>query len=84
MNESMIRINVYTRAARTFYNLNRWVCVRIDALGTLFASGLAMYLVYFQSQGAANTGFSLNMAGEVSSFVALPKAHFVSKSVLVE
>ncbi|KAJ2927022.1 hypothetical protein H1R20_g10047, partial [Candolleomyces eurysporus] len=60
--ESMRRINLYTRAARTVYILNRWVCIRIDTMGALFSSGLAVYLVYFQSQGAANTGFSLNMA----------------------
>lgn len=39
--ESMIRINRYTRAARSFYNLNRWICIRIDALGGLFAASLA-------------------------------------------
>lgn len=61
--ESMKRLDRYTRAASTFYNLNRWVCIRIDALGGLFAAGLATYLVYFKSPGASNTGFSLNMAG---------------------
>ena len=66
--ESMNRINRYTRASRSFYNLNRWVCIRIDAMGGLFASGLAAYLLYSQSHGAANTGFSLNMAGE-SKFI---------------
>lgn len=58
-----MRIDRYTRAARTFYNLNRWICIRIDALGGLFAAALASYLVYFQGHSAANTGFSLNMAG---------------------
>jgi hypothetical protein len=40
--ESMNRINRYTRAARTFYNLNRWICIRIDALGGAFAASLAL------------------------------------------
>ncbi|KAG5653497.1 hypothetical protein H0H81_012707 [Sphagnurus paluster] len=53
--ESLNRINRYTRAARTFYNLNRWICVRIDAIGGLFAASLATYLVYFQNQKASNT-----------------------------
>jgi hypothetical protein len=60
--ESLDRIDKYTRAARTFYNLNRyfmiifvgvhlltghrWVGMRIDALGGLFSAGLAGYLVY--------------------------------------
>ncbi|KAF8883972.1 hypothetical protein BD779DRAFT_1787388 [Infundibulicybe gibba] len=67
--ESLNRINRYTRAARTFYNLNRWVCVRIDAMGGLFSAALAGYLVYFQSQSASNTGFSLNMAVGFSGMI---------------
>jgi len=61
--ESLHRINRYTRAARTFYNLNRWICIRVDAIGGLFAAGLAAYLVYVQGHSASSTGFSLNMAG---------------------
>ncbi|XP_006463829.1 hypothetical protein AGABI2DRAFT_187296 [Agaricus bisporus var. bisporus H97] len=62
ISQSMDHINRYTRAARVFYNLNRWVCVRTDAIGGLFAAGLGVYLVYFQTQSTANIGFSLNMA----------------------
>ncbi|RXW23865.1 hypothetical protein EST38_g2012 [Candolleomyces aberdarensis] len=67
--ESMNRINRYTRASRSFYNLNRWVCIRIDAMGGLFASGLAAYLLYSHTHGAANTGFSLNMAVGFSGMI---------------
>ncbi|TFK36798.1 hypothetical protein BDQ12DRAFT_699326 [Crucibulum laeve] len=67
--ESLSRINRYTQAARTFYNLNRWICVRIDAIGGLFAAALATYLVYFQNHSAANTGFSLNMAVGFSGMI---------------
>ncbi|KAG6837885.1 hypothetical protein H0H93_013038 [Arthromyces matolae] len=67
--ESLNRINRYTRAARTFYNLNRWICVRVDAIGGLFAASLATYLVYFQDQKASNTGFSLNMAVGFSGMI---------------
>ncbi|KAJ7797527.1 hypothetical protein B0H14DRAFT_3093160 [Mycena olivaceomarginata] len=59
---SMERINRSTRAMRTFSNLNRWVTVRIDLLGGLFAASLAYYIVYFQSERPFNIGFSLNMA----------------------
>ncbi|KAJ7456632.1 hypothetical protein FB451DRAFT_1048362 [Mycena latifolia] len=59
---SLERIDKYTRTARTFYNLNRWICIRIDALGGIFAASLAYYLVYFQSHSPSNIGFSLNMA----------------------
>lgn len=63
IDKSLERINKYTRAARTFYNLTRWICIRINAMGGLFAAGLATYLVYFQKRNASETGFSLNMAG---------------------
>ncbi|QRW00087.1 ABC transporter transmembrane region [Ceratobasidium sp. AG-Ba] len=61
---AMDRIDKYTRAARSFYNVNRWICVRMDMLGALFAGCLAAYLVYGGSSttDASDTGFSLNMA----------------------
>lgn len=62
--ETLRRIDRYTRAGRAFYDLNRWVTIRIDALGSLFAASLAAYLVYFQNNIASTTGFSLNMAGK--------------------
>jgi hypothetical protein len=48
------------------YNLNRWIGVRIDALGATFTAALAAYLVYGPTASAGNTGFSLNMAVEFS------------------
>lgn len=65
--ESMRRINRYTRASRTFYNLNRWICVRVDIISGSFAAGLAGYLLYSRSHSASNIGFSLNMAVGFSS-----------------
>ncbi|KAH6912895.1 ATP-binding cassette transporter [Coprinopsis sp. MPI-PUGE-AT-0042] len=62
VNQSLERIDRYSRAARTHYNLSRWIGVRIDVLGSLFAAGLAAYLVYSRDLTASNTGFSLNMA----------------------
>jgi hypothetical protein len=59
--EMQERINHYTRSARVFYNLNRWVAVRLELLGTLFTTALAAYLVYSQKQEASNAGFSLTM-----------------------
>ncbi|KAJ7187905.1 P-loop containing nucleoside triphosphate hydrolase protein, partial [Mycena filopes] len=59
---SMDRINRYSRAQLTFANLTRWVTIRIDLLGALFAASLAYYIVYFQSERPSNIGFSLNMA----------------------
>ncbi|KAJ7062926.1 P-loop containing nucleoside triphosphate hydrolase protein, partial [Mycena amicta] len=60
---SMERIDRLTRRIqRTFANLNRWVIVRIDTLGLLFAACLAYYLVYFQTHRPSNIGFTLSMA----------------------
>ncbi|TFK30740.1 ATP-binding cassette transporter [Coprinopsis marcescibilis] len=67
--QSLTRIDRYTKASRTFYNLNRWVCIRVDALGGLFTAALAGYLIYFQGHSASNTGFSLNMAVGFSSMI---------------
>ncbi|KAG8872970.1 hypothetical protein FRB97_007147 [Tulasnella sp. 331] len=54
--ESRRRTDQYTRSARTYYNLNRWVCIRIDALGGLFAGGLAAYLVYWKGKPLCFSG----------------------------
>ncbi|KIJ62401.1 hypothetical protein HYDPIDRAFT_94464 [Hydnomerulius pinastri MD-312] len=68
--ESLARIDRYTRSARMFYNLNRWMSVRVDALGAFFSAALAAYLVYGnEALRAANVGFSLNMAVAFSSLI---------------
>ncbi|CAL1696193.1 unnamed protein product [Somion occarium] len=67
--QSFLRIDRYSRAARTFYNLNRWICVRIETLGGIYQAALATYLVYFGSVNASNVGFSLAMAVGFSSTI---------------
>ncbi|KAH7915135.1 hypothetical protein BJ138DRAFT_1170143 [Hygrophoropsis aurantiaca] len=68
--ESLTRIDRYTRSARIFYCLNRWVCVRVNTVGSLFTAGLAGYLVYFgDASKASNIGFSLNMAVAFTSMI---------------
>ncbi|KAI0080061.1 P-loop containing nucleoside triphosphate hydrolase protein [Panus rudis PR-1116 ss-1] len=63
------RIDRYTRSARTFYNLNRWICVRIETLGALYQAGLAAYLIYATKVHASDVGFSLAMAVSFSSTI---------------
>ncbi|EGO28521.1 hypothetical protein SERLADRAFT_354415 [Serpula lacrymans var. lacrymans S7.9] len=61
--ESLARIDRYTKVARMFYNLNRWVGIRIDAFSAMFSASLAAYLTYGNSlASASDIGFSLNMA----------------------
>ncbi|KAI0052513.1 P-loop containing nucleoside triphosphate hydrolase protein [Auriscalpium vulgare] len=70
--ESYKRIDRYTRSARTFYNLNRWVSLRIDTLGGVFASALGAWLIYGPKGSTAlpsNTGFSLTMAVGFSGMI---------------
>ncbi|TFK46964.1 multidrug resistance-associated ABC transporter [Heliocybe sulcata] len=68
--ESLARIDRYTKCARMFYNLNRWISIRIEGLGALFAASLAAWLVYAQPGGtASNTGFSLTMAVGFSGMI---------------
>lgn len=67
--ESLNRIDSYVRASRTFYNLNRWVCIRIESAGGLFAASLAAYMIYFQNKESSTTGFSLNMAVGASGMI---------------
>ena len=67
--ESNKRINGYVRLARANNDLNRWIAIRIDALGAIFTAGLAAYLTYVSKLGAANIGFSLNRAVEFTSVI---------------
>ncbi|PCH35073.1 hypothetical protein WOLCODRAFT_155735 [Wolfiporia cocos MD-104 SS10] len=60
--ESYKRIDRYSRAGLTLYDLNRWISVRVDALGAIFTASLAVYLVYGCTYDASSIGFSLNMA----------------------
>ncbi|KAI5886386.1 P-loop containing nucleoside triphosphate hydrolase protein [Schizophyllum commune H4-8] len=69
---SIQHINQYTRAARISFDLQRWITIRMDALGAAFSTLLAIYLVYFTDTsaiGASSTGFSHNMAVGFSGMI---------------
>ncbi|TDL13954.1 hypothetical protein BD410DRAFT_757430 [Rickenella mellea] len=71
-NDSMIKIDRYTRAARTFNNLDRWINIRLEPLGGLYAAALAAWLIYRRNLSKANDiGFSLDMAVGFSSLILL-------------
>ncbi|WWC68639.1 uncharacterized protein I206_102570 [Kwoniella pini CBS 10737] len=72
--EAQRKADKYTRAATAplflqFYNLNRWVTIRIDMLGGLFASLLAAFLVYGPRLDASTTGFALSQAISFSAMI---------------
>ncbi|KAL0059597.1 hypothetical protein AAF712_013648 [Marasmius tenuissimus] len=56
------RVDENVRITRALFNTERWMPVRIDVLGALFSSSLAVYLVYSRDVDASTAGFSLNMA----------------------
>ncbi|KIJ45691.1 hypothetical protein M422DRAFT_778885, partial [Sphaerobolus stellatus SS14] len=68
--ESLKRIDGYTRPARTFYNCNRWVTIRIDAIGSAFSAGLAGYMIYnVGNRTASDSGFALSSAISLSQSI---------------
>ncbi|KAJ3815366.1 P-loop containing nucleoside triphosphate hydrolase protein [Lentinula aff. lateritia] len=58
----MTRIDHYSRSARVFHNLQRWMAIRTETLAGIFSAGLAWWLVYFTNSDASTTGFLLNLA----------------------
>jgi ABC-type multidrug transport system fused ATPase/permease subunit len=73
--EALKRSNHLIRPSRTFYNLNRWVTIRIDLFNNLFCTCLAVYLVYGRHHMSASTvGFALNMVS-IPHYLLLAFAH---------
>ncbi|KAJ7071468.1 hypothetical protein C8F01DRAFT_1317436 [Mycena amicta] len=66
---SLSRIDRYSRAARIFHNLSRWVALRVDTLGAVFTTSLAYYLVYHQNAKNSEVGFVLKLAISFSSMI---------------
>ncbi|KZT36419.1 hypothetical protein SISSUDRAFT_1049930 [Sistotremastrum suecicum HHB10207 ss-3] len=64
--ESLKRIDNYNRAARTYWNLNRWIALRMDSTGAVFSGVVAAYLVYGRETPAATVGFTLVLIGSFS------------------
>lgn len=67
--QARVKADKYTRTATAFYSLNRWVTVRVDMLGSLFATLLAAFLVYGPRLDASTTGFALSQAIAFSSMI---------------
>ncbi|KAJ7596755.1 P-loop containing nucleoside triphosphate hydrolase protein [Mycena floridula] len=62
ISESLDRLDCYTQTGRAYHSLGRWIGLRLDGMGAVFSSFLAIYLVYFKSADASTIGFGLNMA----------------------
>lgn len=55
------RLDALSRAARTHYDLNRWIAVRIDILGGAFGGIVVSYLVYGHQVGPSEVGFTMSV-----------------------
>ncbi|KAH9929008.1 P-loop containing nucleoside triphosphate hydrolase protein [Epithele typhae] len=67
--ESYKRMDRFTRAGLTYAALNRWVTVRVDIMGVMLTTVLAVYLTYSANISASNAGFALAMAVGFSSYI---------------
>jgi len=61
---SLSKVDNYSRASRVFNDLARWIAIRVDVLGGLFAALLGIYFVYTPNTGVStsNSAFTLTMA----------------------
>lgn len=71
MKELLRRLDQCTAPSITYWNLNRWVAVRTQTVGSAFTACLAAYLVYGGGENAtaADSGFSLTMAVIFTSLI---------------
>ena len=59
--ELMRRVDIYTRCANTYYNINRWISMRMDTLGGMFSAVVTIYIVYIGNVSAGVAGFTLSL-----------------------
>ncbi|KAJ7831346.1 hypothetical protein B0H14DRAFT_3713860 [Mycena olivaceomarginata] len=71
LRESTVRINNFLQPAISIWNLNRWISMRSEILGSTFSAALGWYLIYSGGvhRGPANVGFSLSAAVLFSSTI---------------
>nr|GAT58777.1 predicted protein [Mycena chlorophos] len=71
LKESAVRIDLFSRPAISFWNLNRWITVRSDTFGAVYSAALGWYLLMgpASDQDAANVGFSLTMAMSMTGMI---------------
>ncbi|KZV63784.1 P-loop containing nucleoside triphosphate hydrolase protein [Peniophora sp. CONT] len=70
--ESYKRINRYTRTATAYFDMDRWIHIRMDFLAGIFVASLGLYIVYGPGRTgilASDVGFSLSMAVSFASSI---------------
>lgn len=54
-------IDTLARTSYCFYDINRWVSIRVDSLGAIFSGAVAAYIVYSGRVQAGYAGFTLSV-----------------------
>lgn len=65
------KVNLYTRASLALYDTNRWIAVRVETLGGLFAGSVSVYFIYGSNMSAGYIGFTLSMLVNFSRLVLI-------------
>ena len=55
------KIDTLSRASYTFFDINRWIAVRVDSLSGIFAASVSAYLVYGGQANAGAAGFTISV-----------------------
>ncbi|KLO18951.1 P-loop containing nucleoside triphosphate hydrolase protein [Schizopora paradoxa] len=63
------KINLYTRASFALYDNNRWISVRVESLGGLFAAAVSVYFIYGSNLPAGYIGFTLSIVVNFADIV---------------
>ncbi|EIM80350.1 P-loop containing nucleoside triphosphate hydrolase protein [Stereum hirsutum FP-91666 SS1] len=61
--KSAAKIDEYTRANRVFNDLSKWISIRVNGMGSMFAAALGFYYVYGHTNvNTSNAAFTLTLA----------------------
>ncbi|KLO18945.1 P-loop containing nucleoside triphosphate hydrolase protein [Schizopora paradoxa] len=63
------KVNLYTRASLAFYDSNRWVAIRVESLGGLFAGSVSVFFIYGSNLPPGYIGFTLSMLVNFSRII---------------
>ncbi|KAF9469432.1 hypothetical protein BDZ94DRAFT_1303901 [Collybia nuda] len=71
LTQSLGKIDDYTRCARIFNDLTRWIGIRVDALGYLFAALLGWHFVYVPNRGVSTSNSAFTLAARTWEAIAV-------------
>ena len=63
------KIDLLSRSSYCFYDINRWVSIRMDALGAIFSGVIASYLIFSGNLEAGFAGFTLSVVLSFSRLI---------------